>query len=372
MWCRPLARSAVGQRGRARRARWSPPGRRSRGSASGSRGRRAVPAASASSSGSMNRFPRWPVGCPWPSRYGRAHRGGERLAHAVEHQLDRGGAEVAAAVGRLPARLQRVELVQAAVPVPPQRPGDPAGQQPVGGGAPVGVERVGDADLARLADAGVLDAGDAERVQVPLGGEQPGDQLGLARAAERSRRPGASRRRAARRSGCPSWSRSIRPSAGSGVRSVTPAMASAAVFTQALWWSRLGRNAGRPPVTASRSAAVGRAAGEGRHRPAAAEHPGAARQRRAVGGDRVEVLRPGLAGRPGCSAGDSSPPWTGCTCASPNAGIASRPRRSITRVNGPMRSRISVVAAERPDHAAADRGRLRRTRTGGRASGSSR
>jgi len=35
------------------------------------------------------------------------------------------------------------------------------------------------------------------------------------------------------------------------------AMASAALFTQAVWWSRLGRNAGRPPVTASRSAAVG-------------------------------------------------------------------------------------------------------------------
>ena len=57
--------------------------------------------------------------------------------------------------------------------------------------------------------------------------------------------------------GFPSWSRSIRPSGGSGVSLVTPAMASAALFTQALWWSRFGRNAGRPPVTASRSAAAG-------------------------------------------------------------------------------------------------------------------
>ena len=53
-----------------------------------------APAASPSSSGSMNRLPWWPVGCPWPSRYGGAHRGGERLAHPVEHHLDRGGAEV--------------------------------------------------------------------------------------------------------------------------------------------------------------------------------------------------------------------------------------------------------------------------------------
>src|ERR1700728_5052250 len=36
----------------------------------------------------------------------RAHRGGEGLADAVEHQLDRGGAEEAPAVGRLPACLQ--------------------------------------------------------------------------------------------------------------------------------------------------------------------------------------------------------------------------------------------------------------------------
>src|SRR6185437_17096552 len=52
------------------------------------------------------------------------------------------------------------------------RAGYPAGEQPVGGGAAVGRERVGDGDLARVAYAGVLDAGDAERVQVLLRGQQ--------------------------------------------------------------------------------------------------------------------------------------------------------------------------------------------------------
>src|ERR1700739_2127145 len=89
--------------------------------------------------------------------------------------------------------------------------------------------------------------------------------------------------------GLPSRSRSIRPSAGSGVSLVTSAIASAALFTQAVWWSRLGRNAGRPPVTWSRSAA-----GDPRHRPAAAEHPGAAGEVPAVDGDRGQVLLPGL------------------------------------------------------------------------------
>ena len=154
-------------------------------------------------------------------------------------------------------------------------------------------------------------------------------------------RPAAWRRRAALPSGFPSWSRSIRPSAGSVVSLVTSAMASAALFTQALWWSRFGRNAGRPPVTASRSAAVGRAAGEGGHRPAAAEHPGVRRQcprsrRRPRPCTPALVLRPARLQR-----SDSRPPCTGWTWASPNAGMASRPRRSTTRVNGPMKSRIS-------------------------------
>ncbi len=52
-------------------------------------------------------------------------------------------------------------------------------------------------------------------------------------------------------------SRSIRPSAGSRVSASMSAIFSAAVFTQAVWWSRFGRKAGRPPVTVSRSAAVG-------------------------------------------------------------------------------------------------------------------
>ncbi len=70
-----------------------------------------------------------------------------------------------------------------------------------------------------------------------------------------------------------------------------PASRSAAEFTQAPWWSRFGRNTGRSPTTASRSAARGPVRPEGRHRPAAAEHPGAVRVRRDVRPDRREVLR---------------------------------------------------------------------------------
>src|SRR5947209_8762863 len=58
--------------------------------------------------------------------------------------------------------------------------------------------------------------------------------------------------------GWPLASRSIRPSAGSGVEASIPASRSAAVFTQAPCPSRLGKNAGRPPVTASSGSRLGR------------------------------------------------------------------------------------------------------------------
>ena len=45
-----------------------------------------------------------------PVQVRRAHRGGERLADAVEHQLHRSSAEVPAAVRLLPAGLQSVKL----------------------------------------------------------------------------------------------------------------------------------------------------------------------------------------------------------------------------------------------------------------------
>ena len=53
--------------------------------------------------------------------------------------------------------------------------------------------------------------------------------------------------------GDPSASRSIRPSAGSGVAAVTPASSRARELTQAPWPSRFSRKTGRPGTAASRS-----------------------------------------------------------------------------------------------------------------------
>ena len=140
--------------------------------------------------------------------------------------------------------------------------------------------------------------------------------------------------------GRPDSSRSIRPSAGSWVPASMPAIVIAAVFTQALWWSRFGRKAGRPPVTVSRSAAVGRPPGKADmvHPPPVTQAPGAS-----------EAQYSATVSRHSCRERSptrlqrrlSSPPPTGCTCASPNAGSASRPRRSMTRVRRPVSSRIS-------------------------------
>ena len=140
--------------------------------------------------------------------------------------------------------------------------------------------------------------------------------------------------------GRPDSSRSIRPSTGSGVRASMPAIVIAAVFTQALWWSRFGRKAGRPPVTVSRSAAVGSPPGKADmvHPPPVTQAPGDS-----------EAQYSATTSRHSCRDRSptrlqrrlSRPPPTGCTCASPNAGSASRPRRSITRVRRPVSSRIS-------------------------------
>jgi hypothetical protein len=57
---------------------------------------------------------------PMAVKIRRAHRGGERLAHPVEHQLDRGGAEGAGSLGGLAPGEQVFQLPHPVVPVPPQ------------------------------------------------------------------------------------------------------------------------------------------------------------------------------------------------------------------------------------------------------------
>ena len=185
---------------------------------------------------------------------GVEHRGRVGLADAVLHDLDAGGAHPG--LGRPAAALDELgHLLQAALAVPPQGQhhlgGEPAGPVRV----EVGVQGVEHPEA--LADQGVLPADDADGVQVPLRGQQPGHQLVLGRPWARGRRRGPSRPRAAHRSGVPSGPRSIRPSAGSGVCASMPASSRARVLTHAEWWSRLGRKTGRSGHARSSRSAVG-------------------------------------------------------------------------------------------------------------------
>ncbi len=104
-------------------------------------------------------------GDPGTVQVRRGHRGGERLAHAVQHELDRGRPERPVPGGLAP-RQHVVDLRQAAVTIPPQRADHVAAEHPVVGRPLVGAERVRHPQLARRAHAGVLVVRDAQRVQV--------------------------------------------------------------------------------------------------------------------------------------------------------------------------------------------------------------
>ena len=100
---------------------------------------------------------------------GLEHRGGVVFRHAVQHHLDAGRAE--AAVRHPPVRQLR-QLLKPLAPVPPHRADHVHPQRPRAGGPQVGAGWV---DLSRhLADDRVLPAGDPERQQVGLGGEERG------------------------------------------------------------------------------------------------------------------------------------------------------------------------------------------------------
>ncbi len=106
---------------------------------------------------------------------GRGHRGGEVLRHAVLHDLH-GRAGQPPDRELLAVRDELGDLLRAAVPVPPERAGHRRGQPALGGRGPVRVGRVGIS--VRATQHRVLPAGDAQRVQQPLGPPQPGHQLG--------------------------------------------------------------------------------------------------------------------------------------------------------------------------------------------------
>ena len=221
----------------------------------------------------------------------RGHRGGERLAHAVEHQLDRGRPEPP--VGSLLAPGQQVvDLAEAAVPVPPQGRGHVAVQHPVVGRHQVRAERVRQSQLTRRAHARVLEARDAQRVQVRLARDEPGEEFGLG-GRGRVRRDQAHRpvvQRPGRPAGLVPLDPPVDRVRGAGVdardrhrRGVHPGAVVVPV-----------RQEGGPP--AGHGVQVGRCrqpAGKGRHGPPAAGHPGARRQRGAVFRHDLQALLPG-------------------------------------------------------------------------------
>ena len=129
-------------------------------------------------------------GAPVAVEVGLQHGGRVALGDAVEHHLHAGGPE-APGVPVAAALQQFGKLLQALVPVPPERAHD-VGQQGAGlGRVQVGAQGIGPVVGLVAAHDGVLPAGDAQRQQPALGrqqglgpvvlgdgGQQPGDQMG--------------------------------------------------------------------------------------------------------------------------------------------------------------------------------------------------
>ena len=188
----------------------------------------------------------------------------------------------------------------------------------------------------------------------------PGSRAGRGRSSsaavvrDQAPRPGPARPRGACRAACrPRRGRSGRR-AGSGVSAVMPgelqgpAVDPRVVAVAVLQEHRAIRD---DPVEVL---APGEAAREVGERPAAAEDPrrprdGPRRTRRSLAGS---SSRPRARG--GRTGGGRRPDVIGWTWASPNPGVTVRPRRSMTRVDGPARGMTSRVAADRDDPVAPD------------------
>ncbi len=135
------------------------------------------------------------------------HPGGEVLRDTVLHDLHGAGPEPAR-LALLPPVEQVVQLVCAAAAIPPQGALDPGGERAVPGGGQVGRQRVRVAQV--LPHDRVLPGGDAQRVQVLLGQQQPAELLGEGRAGHAAGPPAAPRPRA----GCPAAHRPPRARSG--------------------------------------------------------------------------------------------------------------------------------------------------------------
>ena len=134
-----------------------------------------------------------------------------------------------------------------------------------------------------------------------------------------------------------------------------PARSSAAEFTHAPCPSRLGMKAGRSGTTVSSAGRRGRATEEGRHGPAATEHPLVVGMGCRVRRDRLEVLGERLIRVRGCQAQhvQSAPDRVDVRILETQ--IAST-ARSTTSVDGPIRSPRSWPTATMrpPDTATAE------------------
>ena len=153
--------------------------------------------------------------------------------------------------------------------------------------------------------------------------------------------------------GVPSGSRSKRPSAGSAVVAVIPAISSAFVLTQALCPSRLVRKTGRSGETRSRSARLGTPPGK-----SSMDQPPPRIQLTSgcVRAYASTISRYASRPRESCSSQRrrARPPWTGWTCESPKPGVTVRPRSSMTRVPAPMCAGHGGVRPDGHDPSVAD------------------
>ena len=243
---------------------------------------------------------------------------------------------------------QLLDLLGAAVMLPPQGAHHATRQLAAGGQRHVRTLLV-----VRLDDR-VLPGGDPEPVEVPLAKAEGFLEVSRRVVRAATGRPGPSRLPGGCRSPFrPRRARSVRRTDPVSWRS-RPASSSALVFTQALWPSRLVRKAGRSGRIRSSSSRRGVPPSN------AAMYQPPPRIHASSGCDRAYASITSISDPVCASAWRShrsiaSPPWTGWTCASWNPGVTVRPRNSMTRVRGPIRSATIAsgpTATSRPSRTA--------------------
>ena len=154
----------------------------------------------------------------------------------------------------------------------------------------VGIERVWYAEFGGGADAGVLEPGDPQRVQVRLGREQPGPKLRRAGRRDLDQPHGA----VVQHAGGPAGPVAFDPPVGRvrGARVEAGQLQRGGVDPGAVVIA-VGQERGPAAGDRVQVRGGGQAAGERRHGPAAAQHPGAGGPPGTVGGHRGQGVLPG-------------------------------------------------------------------------------